>query len=190
MRRGSHRQLGKFLADKCMENASKYCVTAFKFGCIEPDMNPATYLKGSRRAERLRGHNFRNAEFYMKKVSDRLEKRGVNGVFSFYRLGKLVHYITDAFTYAHNENFGGSLREHSAYEVGLHRYFPEYLKKWGESICARQEYNDAFGIIEHEHSIYMREPSGMTKDSRFAIETALSVVAQLLGATPALSGAF
>ena len=35
---------------------------------------------------------------------------------SCYRLGVLLHYAADAFTWPHNEHFGGSLREHMRYE--------------------------------------------------------------------------
>lgn len=180
MRRNSHVQLGNFLARSCMDGVPKSCVYAFRFGCIEPDMNPATYLKGSCHIQRLRGHNFNNCEKYMRRVSDRLEKRGVNGVFSFYRLGRLVHYITDGFTFAHNANFPGSLREHSAYEHGLHEFFPEYLSRCGESMLSLREQGSAFAVIEREHRKYMHQPSTMLRDSRFAILTALSVVSIIM----------
>lgn len=176
MRRNSHSQLGHFLAKNYMEGMPKRCVYAFRFGCIEPDMNPATYLKGSRRVRRLRGHDFNSAEKYMKRVSCRLEEHSVKGVFSFYRLGRLVHYITDGFTFAHNENFSGSLKDHSRYEHGLHEFFSDYLRTWGDSLLAAQAGGSAFNVIAREHSKYMRQPSNMAKDSRFAILTALSVV--------------
>lgn len=180
MRRNSHIQLGRFLARNCMHSVPKRCVYAFRFGCIEPDMNPATYLKGSRHIRFLRGHNFNNSEKYMKRISDRLEKRGVNSVFSFYRMGRLVHYITDGFTFAHNENFDGNLREHSAYEHGLHEMFPDYLSRWGDSLLAKRRRGSAFGVIQRQHREYMRQPSGMSRDCRFAILTALSVVSIIM----------
>lgn len=183
MRRNSHSQLGSFLARNCMRGVPKSCIYAFRFGCIEPDMNPATYLKGSCHIQRLRGHNFNNCEKYMKRISDRLEKRGVNNVFAFYKLGRLVHYITDGFTFAHNSNFSGNLREHSAYEHGLHEFFPEYLRRWGDSLLSLREHGSAFGVIEREHSEYMHQPSNMLRDSRFAILTALSVVSIIMDST-------
>lgn len=180
MRRNSHSQLGSFLARRCMDGVPKPCIYAFRFGCIEPDMNPTTYLKGSCRLQKLRGHNFNNSEKYMKRISDRLEKRGVNNVFAFYRLGRLVHYITDGFTFAHNENFPGNLREHSAYEHGLHEIFPDYLHHCGDSLLTMLERGRASDIIEREHSEYMHQPSNMLRDSRFAILTALSVVSIIM----------
>lgn len=184
MRRNSHVQLGSFLARSYMRGVPKSCVYAFRFGCIEPDLNPATYLKGSLHIQRLRGHNFKNCERYMKRVSDRLETRGVNGIFSFYRLGRLVHYITDGFTFAHNADFPGSLREHSVYEHGLHEFFPGYLRRQGESLLERREGGSAFGVIEREHAQYMRQPADIVRDSHFAILTALSVVGIIMDGQP------
>ena len=185
MRRNSHIQLGRFLARNCMHSVPKRYVYAFRFGCIEPDMNPATYLKGSMHIQRLRGHNFNNSEKYMKRISDRLEKRGVNGIFSFYRLGRLVHYITDGFTFAHNEDFEGSLREHSVYEHGLHEFFPGYLSRWGDSLLTKRLRGSAFSVIQREHSEYMHQPANVRRDSRFAILTALSVVSIIMEASAA-----
>jgi hypothetical protein len=38
----------------------------------------------------------------------------------YLRLGILTHYIADAFTFPHNEQFEGDLREHIKYEQILH----------------------------------------------------------------------
>jgi hypothetical protein len=180
MRRNSHIQLSEFLAKSYMGGIPKRCILAFKTGCIGPDMNPTTYLKGSRRVKCLHGHNFRNAEKYMKKASRRLEERGVKGMISFYRLGRLVHYITDGFTFAHNENFDGDIREHSRYEHGLHEFFPDYLRTRGESLRAHASVGPVFRIIKNHHREYIRHPSNHEKDSRYAILATLSVVERVM----------
>ena len=51
MRGKSHKTLGKYLADKYMTAVPKRYIQAFLLGCIEPDRNPATYLKGSVRRQ-------------------------------------------------------------------------------------------------------------------------------------------
>ncbi|HWS42189.1 MAG TPA: zinc dependent phospholipase C family protein [Pseudoflavonifractor sp.] len=38
----------------------------------------------------------------------------------YFRLGKLMHYIADAFTCPHNESFTGTLWSHRIYEAHLH----------------------------------------------------------------------
>ena len=47
MRRKSHKLLGEYLAREYMTDIPKSYVCAFLIGCVEPDRNPATYLKGS-----------------------------------------------------------------------------------------------------------------------------------------------
>ena len=72
MRGASHRSLGNYLAEHYLENATALQVRAFRLGCIEPDRNPVTYLKGSLRWQWLRGHNYKNARRYMRSISWRL----------------------------------------------------------------------------------------------------------------------
>ena len=47
MRGQSHLSLGQYLAGRYMNHTPKASVRAFLLGCIQPDRNPATYLKGS-----------------------------------------------------------------------------------------------------------------------------------------------
>lgn len=181
MRRDSHKLLGQYIADKYLEGRSRLCVEAFKFGCIEPDINPATYIKGSRKVERLRGHNFLNAENYMRRSVAKLERKGVKGILSHYRMGKLVHYITDGFTFAHNAEFPGTLKDHTRYEHGLNNYFLDYLRSKEHSVKEGTHSLPAFSFIQHQHREYSRRPSEMAKDAEYAVATAFRVVANLLG---------
>ena len=121
MRGKSHRCLGKYLVQHYMSDTPERYVKAFLLGCIEPDRNPATYLKGSIRCQWLRGHNYRNARRFMRAISARLEKKEKLGLFDYYTLGKLIHYTTDAFTYAHNDTFPTALSDHREYEAALRK---------------------------------------------------------------------
>ena len=47
----------------------------------------------------------------------------------FYRLGTLMHYLADAFTYPHTDAFCGDLQAHRAYERELHETFSSYLRQ-------------------------------------------------------------
>ena len=79
MRGKSHLCLGQYLTERYMQDAPKRCVKAFLVGCVEPDRNPITYLKGSLHFQWLRGHNYRNARRFMRRISTRLEnKRSLN----------------------------------------------------------------------------------------------------------------
>ena len=75
MRGKSHLIIAQYLLDHYMPDIPKRYQLAFRLGCIEPDRNPATYLKGSLRCQWLRGHNYKNAQRFMTTMAGRL---GVN----------------------------------------------------------------------------------------------------------------
>lgn len=49
-------------------------------------------------------------------------------MWQYYTLGKLTHYLADAFTYPHNENYPESLIAHRQYEDDLRSYLAQYLR--------------------------------------------------------------
>ena len=98
MQKRSH----KLLASALLRSHEGFCARryelAFLFGSFQPDCNPFTYLKGSRRAKRLGGHNFSNSQLYIYDHIRRLQQRDRWTVWQYYTLGKLTHYLADAFT--------------------------------------------------------------------------------------------
>ena len=127
MRGKSHMELGNYLVERFIPGLPFYFRSAFLMGCVQPDKNPATYLKGSLRYQWLRGHNYPNARRFMGRLARRLEKKAALGLWDYYSLGKLVHYTADAFTAAHNDFYLSSLRDHRQYEILLQDYFLKYL---------------------------------------------------------------
>ena len=183
MRGQSHLCLGRYLAGHYMEDVSRLYVKAFLFGCLEPDRNPLTYLKGSLRCQWLRGHNYPNAHRFMKRISRRLERKRKWNLFDYYTLGKLIHYTTDAFTYAHNTDFPARLRSHMEYEANLQDHFLEYMAKDPpvDPVTARS----IMSAISQCHRDYEQSDYSIYNDSRFAL-TACCCVLALLFARPVL----
>lgn len=182
MRGKSHICLGHYLIRHYMPHISKTQARAFLLGCIEPDRNPATYLKGSLRCQWLRGHNYDNARRFMRRISARLERKEAWNLFDYYTLGKLIHYTTDAFTYAHNASFPKDLDLHMDYEVRLQDHFLEYMA------CDPQvDVNLAESIMEaitRCHLKYSSQAANIRRDSRYALQACCCVLAVLL--TPKL----
>lgn len=181
MRGKSHRCLGQYLAGHYMTDVPKSCVKAFQIGCIEPDRNPITYLKGSIRCQWLRGHNYHNARRFMRQISCRLEKKETLNLFDYYTLGKLIHYTTDAFTYAHNASFPTQLSDHKAYEDALQEHFLAFMAE-----DPQVDIKIARSIMEAIYS-YHREyesvESNIQNDSHYAL-TACCCVLAILFAKP------
>lgn len=173
----SHALLGRYLVRQYLEEASSLQIRAFLIGCIEPDKNPATYLKGSLRCQWLRGHNWGNAQRYMQRITNRLERCRKMRFWDFYSLGKLVHYITDAFTYAHNEEFTANLKDHQAYEQKLQTYFLWYLG--GLPTVRFRCGTSLMDTIRYHHSCYLRLPISIYTDAHFSITVCCCILAML-----------
>lgn len=177
MRGKSHRCLGRYLAEHYMTDVPKRYVRAFQIGCIEPDRNPITYLKGSLRCQWLRGHNYRNARRFMKEISFRLERKKNLNLYDYYTLGKLIHYTTDAFTYAHNADFPTDLSDHKAYEDALQEHFLEFMAQdpQVDIMVAR----NIMSAICSYHREYEQLESNIHNDSRFALAACCCILAVL-----------
>lgn len=177
MRGKSHICLGRYLAQHYMEHTPQRYVNAFLLGCIEPDRNPATYLKGSLRCQWLRGHNYQNARRFMRHISSRLERKDKLKLFDYYTLGKLIHYTADAFTYAHNSTFPTDLGEHREYEVALQDHFLEYLQE--DPQVNTRVARSVMEAIYSYHREYILQPADIRRDSQFALTACCCVLAVL-----------
>lgn len=177
MRGESHRSLGRYLVRSYLDNKPKRCIQAFLLGCIEPDRNPATYLKGSLRNQWLRGHNYCNAFPYMLRLSRRLEQRDSFTLLDYYALGKLIHYTTDAFTYAHNIQFPNRMEEHRTYEAELQKYFLSFIRE--EPDMPEAKHGSIIDTIRGLHREYIRLPATIQNDARYSIAACRSIL-QLL----------
>lgn len=177
MRGKSHQQLGKYLAAHYMENVPQRYVRAFLIGCIQPDRNPATYLKGSIRHQWLRGHNYHNAQRFMCRIASRLEQKETWNLLDYYTLGKLIHYTADAFTYAHNDTFPTNLNDHRIYEAELQNHFLDYLQE--DPPVSPPHAKTIMQAIYRYHREYQKEPSDIYRDSHFALTACCCVLAVL-----------
>lgn len=177
MRGKSHRCLGRYLAEHYLTNIPKRYVKAFQIGCIEPDRNPVTYLKGSFRHQWLRGHNYRNARRFMRYISWRLEKKERLNLYDYYTLGKLIHYTTDAFTYAHNDDFPTQLTDHKAYEDALQKYFLQFMAE--DPTVDTVEARSIMDVICGFHREYEQQEANIHNDAKFALTACCCVLAVL-----------
>lgn len=177
MRGESHRQLGIFLARHYLGSTSRLAVHAFELGCIQPDRNPATYLKGSLRYQWLRGHNYRNAAHFVGRISRRLERKRQWSLLDYYTLGKLIHYTADAFTYAHNDTFPTRLADHITYEHALQEYFLVSLKAVSPLRAAPN--TTVMGFLDTLHRSYETHRPCIQTDTRFTLIACCSILSLL-----------
>ena len=180
MQKRSHKLLAaKLLSCEHGFRAKRYEL-AFLFGSFQPDCNPLTYLKGSRRAYKLRGHNFTNSQPYINAHIKLLQQRTRWNIWQYYTLGKLTHYLADAFTYPHNENYPESLLDHRRYEDELRQYLAEYLSQ--RTVRREQARHDLVTAIDELHQQYMDSVADMRRDVQYILQATAMLMAGCLPA--------
>lgn len=175
MQKRSHKHLASALLRSQHGFHARRFELAFLFGSFQPDCNPLTYLKGSRRARKLRGHNFSNSQPYIYAHIQKLQRCHHWTMWQYYTLGKLTHYLADAFTYPHNENYPDSLMDHRRYEHDLRLRLAEHLSHSSlqfQSIC-----QDLTTTIEQLHQQYMISRSDPDCDIRYIVKATCLLMA-------------
>lgn len=115
MQGNTHIRLGRMLADAFGITGIERA--AFLYGNIQPDLAVPSHL-GEKTGHRMDGHNFGTASVRVMALFYRL-RYGCEGASDYFLLGKLCHYAADCFTWAHNENYPGTLSAHVSYEHRL-----------------------------------------------------------------------
>ena len=181
MKKRSHKLLASTLLEYKHGFQARRYEWAFLFGSFQPDCNPLTYLKGSLRAYKFRGHNFSNSQAYINNHIRRLQQRTRWSIWQYYTLGKLTHYLADAFTFPHNENYPDSLIAHRAYEDALRVYLAEYLRN--RTLRLERARQDLTLASDELHRRYMETQADVNQDARYILEANLLLMAACLPAS-------
>ena len=183
MKNQDHKLLGRLLLRREEGLGLDRYQTLFLAGCVVPDYNPLTYLRGSLRVRMLRGHNAENVLPHLKACMERLQNARKQSAYWYFTLGTLIHYVADCFTYPHNSAFPGSLVTHREYELSLHR---EFVKELGEheldglSIKPGSPWDE----LMRRHRQYVRSAGDMDTDCYFIVKTCQDILASLLETGP------
>ncbi len=130
MKKKDHLMLASFILDLASSSVLSLHRTAFTTGCIEPDLNVFSYLRGSRKEKKFHGHNAGNCRAHLEKLLEKIERRGLTSGYDCFLLGVTVHYIADSFTAVHNtEILDVDVKTHLEYENRLHEELTEALRK-------------------------------------------------------------
>lgn len=174
MQTRDHKMLAEFLAAEMGNDIPYFYKKAFIFGSIEPDINPFTYLHGLTRGKMFHGHNYKNILLVMRKLFDSIQKEYF-GLRKYYHLGKLAHYVADAFTFPHNKEFYGNLKKHCRYESELHKQFSNALQRQKTTELNREGI-DSFDYIEDLHKEYSEEAGTYEIDCRYILQAAVILI--------------
>lgn len=167
MQTKDHLSLAKYIVRTANSKRRSISLThraAFVFGCIEPDINMFSYIKGSLSNRPLTGHNYECSSAYMQKILEALSLKSNWTVSDYFLFGRFTHYATDAFTYPHNNIFPGTIREHSDFEARLHHRFSRYLHYHGKKGMHRVPLVRLSDFISKFHSEYLQKCGNIETD--------------------------
>ncbi len=129
MRTKDHLALGHFLLRETESALLNRYSRAFLIGCVEPDYDPANYVCGLVNHKRISRHNAEQSFACVEKLIGGFEQGGLRGALGCFKLGVMLHYVADAFTYPHNKFWEDGLAAHVIYERKLHAMFAGELEK-------------------------------------------------------------
>jgi hypothetical protein len=104
----------------------------------------------------------------------RLRRSHRRNVLNFYRLGKLMHYVSDAFTYTHNPEFGGRVKGHHNYEVNLNKNFQNGFHGTVFPLLNRESVS-AEAIFFELHRQYSETDAGLFTDLDYILKVTAAV---------------
>lgn len=181
MQKRTHTLLARTLLRSEMGFAAKRFELAFLFGSFQPDVNPFSYLKGSLHYNKLKGHNYANSRNYINAKIVKLQHRQCWTVWQYYTLGKLTHYLADAYTYPHNDNYPNTMLDHHCYETDLRKFMRGYLAH--RYIRRQQARRDLVAALEELHQQYMETRASMIRDANYILKATGLLMAGCLPAT-------
>ncbi len=181
MKQESHRLLGHYLINQLQVQPKRHHTRAFLIGCVEPDRNPLSYLKGSIRSRWFYGHNYQNADRWIERHINRLSRKNHWNLWNYYCMGKLIHYTSDAFTYVHNNCFADSIAAHRAYEDKLQKQFLLCLKR--QDTAPEAFHADPNAFFRGVHDCYLESAANVHRDCQYILDMTNWLFLQLLPET-------
>lgn len=180
MRKKSHISLAKYIVNDIdtleLDNHRK----AFYLGSILPDCKPSFLTKK---------HEFTGT---FNEVRDSLRNLTVdcdlnerNERVYWRRLGEVIHYVADYFTFPHNMTYDGNLKDHCMYEKELKFRLKEYIKS-GEAREDQPEILKFYTVealikfIETSHAEYLKFKRSVEEDVRYIVGLCRQVVAAVV----------
>lgn len=180
MRKKSHISLSRFLVVNMNKEELRKHRKAFYFGSILPDCMPSFLT---------RRHTFDDTFYIVRKeIENLVENHSIDNEINrkFCRkLGVVTHYIADYFTFPHNKNFTGSLKDHCQYENVLKHQLKEYVqtlefKRESLKETRFETLEELFVFIHEVHERYLMKLSEVKKDIQYIVTICFEVVAAII----------
>ena len=180
MRKKSHISLARFLVRMAGDDVLRRRWKAFYVGSLLPDCRPSfltmrheydgTIDLVERKIRSLMEDSARFPEDSMRYMID---------------LGQIFHYIADYFTFPHNSNYPGSLKDHCVYEKYLKFRLRAYIRERACTLCADEgvrldSVEEILAYIRRNHREYMKTYSSVEEDCEYITRVCLQVLAAMV----------
>jgi hypothetical protein len=184
MRKKSHISLAGFLVRGLDDATLSRRWKAFYVGSLLPDCRPSFLT---------RRHEYEETIDLVEKKIRRLvgEKdwKPVDSMRYMVDLGQVCHYLADYFTYPHNQNYPGSLKDHCLYEKYLKFQLRSYIREGDAVFCkenvgALTSADDILEFIKENHREYTKDLRSVEEDCEYITRVCSQVLAAIARLAP------
>lgn len=180
MRKKSHISLARFLVRKAGDDVLRRRWKAFYVGSLLPDCRPS-FLTVHHEYE----ETFDLVERKIRSLTEDAGRRPEDSMRYMIDLGQIFHYIADYFTFPHNSNYSGSLKDHCIYEKYLKFRLRSYIRERACVLCAEEgeqlySVEDILDYIRRNHREYMKEFRSVEEDCEYITRVCLQVLAAMV----------
>ena len=170
MRKKSHVSLARFIVRNTDNEELKKHRYSFYIGSILPDIKPSFVY----RKHEIDG-TFPDLQERMKKMLERIPGKEKYTRRDICRMGEISHYLADYFTFPHNKEYPGSLKDHCTYEEELKQKLRMYLNthEAKENLRPKKFFastESLFEFINRSHREYLDGKHGVRHDIESIVE--------------------
>ncbi|MDO4321106.1 MAG: zinc dependent phospholipase C family protein [Lachnospiraceae bacterium] len=179
MRKKSHISLAMYLVRELKLEGLEKHKKAFCFGSILPDLTPKMLASP---------HEFETTYSDIQDFVRYIFTEGIDDEWKervlWRRLGVVLHYMADYFTFPHNTSFEGNLKDHCLYESEMKYCLRAYVwtpeanrifREAGRRAQGITSLEALFAYVESSHRRYMRAEHSVEDDCRQILSVCTTV---------------
>ncbi len=189
MRKKSHVSLAKHIVNISDIPGFDKHRKAFYVGSVLPDCKPSFLTRRHEITE-----TFNLVENGIQKLTKGYGDMEDLSTMYFTKLGEVIHYIADYFTFPHNKEYSGNIRQHCIYEGKLKNKLQEYIRNLSEKDLRKWKYNlrleeleqfnsvaDICEFLREEHRSYIRRGNhSVEEDCKYIVGICSKVAMAIL----------
>ncbi len=180
MRKKSHISLARFLVKASGDDVLRRRWKAFYVGSLLPDCRPSFLT--------VRHEYDETIDMVERKIRSLMEDPAhcpEDSMRYMIDLGQVFHYIADYFTFPHNSNYPGSLKDHCIYEKYLKFGLRSYIRERASTLCADEDemlhsVEDILAYIRRNHEEYMEKYRSVEEDCEYITRVCLQVLISMV----------